>query len=337
MNYFEELGLAPEATAEEIRLAYRNLARLLHPDQQPDEALRRLAESQMKRLNAVHDVLGDPVRRRQYAACLRSPGIPQVRRARLPGGRELGFLAAGAALATLCWLLFPPAQSEPAAPATARADSTLTAPVRKKVFNANTGRPANPSAELQQPDLQPAVVLPERDAALIEPARPATAVDPPPVRVFRGTKAPALSPPQTAAQFDPLLAPATQTAQPSPGFRGTWVYVQPRLPPSPAPVYPAEYVEAVILDEGGVVRGQYRARYLIPDRAISSEVIFRFEGRSNGGTASLSWTGAGGAKGDLSLKLVSSNSMELTWIATDLGSQMGLSSGTAVLTRRQEP
>jgi len=331
MNYFEEFGLTPEATAEEIRLAYRNLARLIHPDQQPDGALRRLAEGQMKRLNAVYDVLGDPVRRRQYAACLSSPGNAPVRRAWLPAGRELGFLAAGAALATLCWLLFPAAKSEPAAPAAARADVSTAAPARKQAFNANPGRPVKPSAEPSQSDLQPAAVRPERDAALIEPARPVTAVDPPPVRVFQGTKAPALSPP------DPILAASPHPAPASPGFRGTWVYVQPRLPTSQAPAYPAEYVEAVIMDEEGVVRGRYRARYKVPDRAISSDVTFRFEGKSNGETARLSWTGAGGAKGDLSLKLVSSNSMELTWIATDLGSQMGLSSGTAVLTRRQEP
>lgn len=38
----------------------------------------------------------------------------------------------------------------------------------------------------------------------------------------------------------------------------------------------------------------------------------------------------------LKLKLLSRNSMRLEWIATELGSQLGLASGTAVLTRRQE-
>jgi len=40
MNYYEELGLRPSASAEEIRQAYRELARLLPPDQQREEGLR---------------------------------------------------------------------------------------------------------------------------------------------------------------------------------------------------------------------------------------------------------------------------------------------------------
>jgi hypothetical protein len=101
--------------------------------------------------------------------------------------------------------------------------------------------------------------------------------------------------------------------------------------------YPAEYVEAVIVEQSGILRGRYRALYKVPDRSISAEVSFRFEGPHNPGTTEVPWTGAGGAKGDLKLKLLSRDKVELSWMATDLGSQMGLASGTAVLTRRQEP
>jgi hypothetical protein len=102
-------------------------------------------------------------------------------------------------------------------------------------------------------------------------------------------------------------------------------------------MYPAEYVEAVIVEQSGTLQGRFRARYRVPDRPISAEVAFRFEGRHNARTAELPWTGAGGAKGDLKLKLISRDKVELSWIATDLGSQMGLASGAAVLTRRQDP
>jgi curved DNA-binding protein CbpA len=66
MNYYEELGLTPDASPEEIHQAHRKLTKLLHPDQQTDETLRRLAEAQMRRLNSIVDVLSDSDSRKQY-------------------------------------------------------------------------------------------------------------------------------------------------------------------------------------------------------------------------------------------------------------------------------
>jgi len=44
MNYYEELGIRQDAALEEIRQAYKLLARLLHPDAQPDARLKAMAE-----------------------------------------------------------------------------------------------------------------------------------------------------------------------------------------------------------------------------------------------------------------------------------------------------
>ena len=70
MNHYEELGLTESASVEEIRQAYKSMARLLHPDHQSDEQLRKLAELQMKRLNEILAVLSDPPRREQYDASI---------------------------------------------------------------------------------------------------------------------------------------------------------------------------------------------------------------------------------------------------------------------------
>ena len=73
MNYYEELGVSGSASVEEVRRAYRHVARLLHPDQQADEALRRVAGLQMTRLNEILRTLTDPRLRRDYDQGLRRP------------------------------------------------------------------------------------------------------------------------------------------------------------------------------------------------------------------------------------------------------------------------
>jgi hypothetical protein len=119
-------------------------------------------------------------------------------------------------------------------------------------------------------------------------------------------------------------------------WAGIWVYVpQPATADSKA-LYPPDYIEVAIAEHNGLIRGRYRARYLITDRAIPSEVRFQFQGRTGRDTAHLNWTGAGGARGEVRLRLFADHSLEVNWTALELGSQMGLVSGTAVLTRRQE-
>lgn len=66
MTYYDEFGISPRATSEEIRKAHHTLSRLLHPDLQSDPQLRQMAEIQMRRLNDMVATLVDPIRRRAY-------------------------------------------------------------------------------------------------------------------------------------------------------------------------------------------------------------------------------------------------------------------------------
>lgn len=61
-DHYEVLGVARDASAEEIKKAYRRLARELHPDVNPGPE----ASERFKEVTHAYDVLSDPGQRRQY-------------------------------------------------------------------------------------------------------------------------------------------------------------------------------------------------------------------------------------------------------------------------------
>jgi len=74
MKYYEILDVSLDATAEQIKAAYRILVQLHHPDrlQQANDNVRHYAEEKLKRINEAYTVLSDPARRAQYDATLRT-------------------------------------------------------------------------------------------------------------------------------------------------------------------------------------------------------------------------------------------------------------------------
>src|SRR5207247_9531254 len=65
VNLYETLGVAKNASADEIKKAYRKLARQYHPDRNPGDAA---AEAKFKEVQTAYDVLSDPEKRKQYDA-----------------------------------------------------------------------------------------------------------------------------------------------------------------------------------------------------------------------------------------------------------------------------
>jgi curved DNA-binding protein len=62
-DYYEVLGIKRDATDDQIRQAYRKLARKHHPDVNPGD---KAAEDRFKELNEANEVLSDPEKRKRY-------------------------------------------------------------------------------------------------------------------------------------------------------------------------------------------------------------------------------------------------------------------------------
>src|SRR5215475_14166217 len=62
-DYYQALGVERSADAEEIRKAYRKLARKHHPDLNPGD---KAAEERFKKVQEAYDVLSDPKKKQMY-------------------------------------------------------------------------------------------------------------------------------------------------------------------------------------------------------------------------------------------------------------------------------
>jgi len=62
-DYYATLGVSRDASADEIKKAFRKLARQYHPDTAKDK---KTAEEKFKEINEANEVLGDPEKRKKY-------------------------------------------------------------------------------------------------------------------------------------------------------------------------------------------------------------------------------------------------------------------------------
>ena len=335
MSFYEELGVPQDASPDTIREAYRNVARVLHPDAQINPVLKACAEVQMKRVNRLHDILSDPELRKKYdeeLAAAQARPTPVIIQALAPverHSRNWTWVAAVAVCAiSVFWLATRDSTPPAAYPPVAMATLEEAKPVASgKKAPADRVR----DAEIARLRGQLAAVSAERDRLLQRrfqlPTSGAREVQTPQPSVLTpAALAPAVAPVELGV---PVLRPVAPPSR----WAGSWIYNS-RTENKNTTLVPPEYIETVIRDNAGELQGRYHGRFKVADARIAPEVDFQFHGKIAGMSGRFAWTGPGGAKGEVQLRLVSDSSLEVVWSASDLGRSMGLASGTAVLSRR---
>ncbi|HYL35413.1 MAG TPA: J domain-containing protein [Bryobacteraceae bacterium] len=371
MNYYEELGLTESASAEEIRQVYKSLARLLHPDHQCEEQLRKVAQLQMMRLNEILGVLTAPAERQKYDASIHATAAPasalvaseaprwkpirlgpfRIRVGTIVWSASLVVAAVGFSSALLYFEHGSAGPvyhgSSPPRPLPSPAAVPVTSPIHERTALASRERRTKRIAQAGEIDsLVPAAPItaaqrrnPPQASQLSTPTAP------PAGHVFDKTQAEVTRTDPTI----PLVADAPGPIAPPPGpsglnragsspgpFIGTWLYSKsgPDAGTKTSSAYRPEYVEMVIKpEENGKISGKYLGRFHVPDQALSSEVSFAFEGAVAEGTTVLMWHNDDGAEGQVRLKIVSNGAVEVAWYTTRFGTAPKLASGTAVLHR----
>jgi len=370
MNYYEELAVAQDASLEEIRLAYRALARILHPDNQAEPKLKSAAERQMVRLNQTLAILADPEKRRRYdeSLCAKravSGAFPPPPPASIPLlRRNASWILASCILVGVgLWYWRSNEFAEPIADRSTGRSLQATEPVppesaprpsKKQALGENRvllsqsrvpqgesqafpddDRPPDKSPGRPKSSLPPENFNARETSALGEPSRVAGPSEP--VATVPAVVGKAAGLAVEAAQAVPESPPQRPTGQSTaPVFAGRWLYALGSHDRQTPGMYPPEFIEFFLSEEQGVLSGTYWARYHIPDKPVSPEVQFRVYGTPQAGNvASLKWVSADGANGQLRMVLRDSNSLEVTWWTTAFGRQTALASGTAVLERQR--
>jgi len=350
VDFYEELAVSRTASTEEIHRSYKRLARLFHPDRQADPEMRAAAELQMRRLNQILAVLTDPRERLRYdfilAGGTRPPVPPSFAK---PRSRTLlrfdlnsaFWFALGAilvgALAAVVSTSEPPqaplAEAVHPEPAPPSADPAKADSLESRIDEFRRRYPAETHATTAPVEGTGERRQTAKRLAAVHPPQP------PPLAAPAPAAAPSLPAPPAIGAGETKPAPLPLEIRPAPvqvGLPGLWRYMQTSRVTQKPGAFAAERAEVAITEEAGVLYGYYTARYAVPDRHLSPDVNFQFSGAPDPGVTRLSWHGMNGNRGEISLRVLSSNALEVNWVTTHAEHRGYLASGKITLSRVTE-
>jgi hypothetical protein len=257
--------------------------------------------------------------------------LPQAKKPVIAFGNLVWIVAAVASGGLILWLATQ-GESRSIIPGAGTGNTVSAQSVAAPVETMEPGMGPLPVRSASGP-AKPSVEIPTQEPSRSEPEAPTGSAAARPIAVPMVREIPAISFTPEAPKLPEMTTPAPIIRSP---FAGFWVFPPMREENKDKTLYLPEFIEASIVERDGVLKGKYRSRYRIRDRAVSPNVNFVFEGRANGTAARLPWRGEGGSRGEVVIKMVSDHSMEVVWTATELGQSLALKSGTAVLMRRPD-
>ncbi len=239
--------------------------------------------------------------------------------------RPAAALVGVAGLGLLCALM-PSSRPVPKSIVQAAADPRPLPVPRAKGRPLAQSPPTAAAQDAAQESAQEGVAPTQTLAAYSPPAEDRQIEAPSPANLEPTAMREAVGPPVAAADSPPGEGPNM--------LSGDWVFVP--VAETSKSAYPPEFIELRLREREGLVRGSYRARYHVADRAISPNVAFQFEGRAGAEGGVLSWFGPGGSQGEVTLRLLANGNLHVAWEADRLGEELGLISGAATLVRKLE-
>jgi curved DNA-binding protein CbpA len=320
LTHYDDLGLRAGASGGEIREAYLNLVRLLHPDLSTEPALKRFSENQLKRVSRAYAVLSDPDRRRRYDTQLNAAGGEEPEapmavkrsagRSRARAWITLGWLiCAFAGIVGIGWYV---SQQASGSADPAQVNAAPNPPIIARTPAVNPDGDDN-AADLDSLRSELASAKTERERALEQTVLQAKELDFLTGRLLAG-----------------------RSPEGSGRLSGVWVLPQSKIA-SAASAFNPEAVDLIINTQQETVQGRFRARYPGMGAPDPPMVRFYFEGTLQNDVANATWSGEDGSKGEIQLKLASDSALQLVWSTSQAGKQSGPDSGTLALVRRSGP
>jgi hypothetical protein len=131
----------------------------------------------------------------------------------------------------------------------------------------------------------------------------------------------------------PLSLDEIRPVHRSAGLVGLWRYARAAQRQALPGDFAAQEVEVGIARQFGIIYGYYEGRYVVPQGRVPTEVSFQFSGAAESEFARTTWSSTDGSRGEITLRMLSEDSLEVVWAASHPGRPGRVTAGKITLAR----